>query len=186
MFIVQPSPVLTPVSTRCELENTLSWFNYWREPLTFDLLYQSTQTTTWDVGVITIFCWEIRPQRITVSWKDLSQNFGILLILTAVDRVSEVHLTAHDLRFRQFSPEGVFQLPQLTKKTKVGQSVKTSLPFMTVSPPLCCAMFVRVHVWKTHIEIPCGFDLTRPNRLLLSYTCIRPHEPTTSESLLVS
>ena len=35
-----------------------------------------------------------------------------------MDRVSEE--VSHDLRFRRFSPEGVFfQLPFLTKKTKV-------------------------------------------------------------------
>ena len=59
-----------------------------------------------------------------------------------MDRVSEGHSIVHDLRFKQFTPESEsIQLPQLTKKTKGGQNVKTSLPFMPVSLPLCCAMF---------------------------------------------
>jgi hypothetical protein len=49
----------------------------------------------------------------------------VLLALTSAERGSE--LIAHDLRFRRFHPEGVsFNLPELTKRVRVGKPLKTS------------------------------------------------------------
>ena len=61
-------------------------------------------STSWDVEVLLSFIKKLGPNE-SLSLKDLSQKSSILLALTTMDGVSEV--VAHDLRFRQFSPEGV-------------------------------------------------------------------------------
>ena len=63
-------------------------------------------STSWDV-ILLSFIEKLGPNE-SLSLKDLSQKLGILLALTAMDRVSEV--VAHELRFRQFSPERVFSV----------------------------------------------------------------------------
>ena len=90
-------------------------------------------STTWDVDPVLSFIGKLGPKE-SLSLKDLSLKLGFLLAVTSMDRVSEV--VSHDLRVRRFSPEGVsFQLPFLTKKTKVGQSLKTSfMPVFLVIP----------------------------------------------------
>ena len=96
-----------------------------------------------------------------------------------MDRVSEV--VSHDLRFRCFSLEGVsFQLSFLTKKTKVGQNLKTSFHASFPSNPnLCVVQCLQEYENRT---LPFRVvDPAKPNRLLLSH--IRPHKPITSETL---
>ena len=96
-----------------------------------------------------------------------------------MDRVSEV--VAHDLRFRQFSPEGVsFQLPELIKKTKVGQNLKTSFHASFPNNPNLCVVQCLQEYERRTLSFR-GFDPAKPNRLLLSY--IRSHKLITSETV---
>ena len=135
-------------------------------------------STTWDVDPVLSFIGKLDPNE-SLSLKDLSLKLGFLLAVTSMDRVSEV--VSHDLRFRRFSPEGVsFQLPFLTKKTKVGQSLKTSFHASFPSNPnLCVVQCLKEYETRT---LPFRVvDPARPNRLLLSY--IRHHKPITSDTL---
>ena len=78
-------------------------------------------SSTWDVSVVVSFVHSLGANE-SLSLKDLSQKLGLLLDLTAMERVSEV--VAHDLRYRCYIPEGVtFQLSVLTKKSRVGQNL---------------------------------------------------------------
>ena len=135
-------------------------------------------STTWDVDVLLSFIEKLGPNG-SLSPKDLSQKLGILLTLTAMHRVSEV--VAHDRRFRQFSPEGVsLQLPELIKKTKVGQNLKTSFHASFPNNPNLCVVQCLQEYERRTLSFR-GFDPAKPNRLFLSY--IRPHKLITSESL---
>ena len=85
----------------------------------------------------------------SLSLKDLYQKLGFLLALTAMERVSEV--VAHDLRYRRFYPEGVtFSLPDLTKKSRAGQSLKTSFhASFEENPNLCVVKCLKVYGHRT-------------------------------------
>ena len=94
-------------------------------------------------------------------------------------RVSEV--VSHDLRYRRFIPEGVtFALPDLTKKSRADQDVKTSFhASFEENPNLCVVKCLRVYEHRTSEFLP--LDPSKPNKLLLSY--IRPHKPISGASL---
>ena len=135
-------------------------------------------SATWDVGVVISFIDNLGPNE-SLRLKDLSQKLGILLALTAIERVSEV--VAHDLRYRRYSPEGVtFELPVLTKKSRVGQNLKSSFhASFPVNPSLCVVNCLKEYEKRTAQFRP--LDPAKPNKLLLSY--IKPHKPISSESL---
>ncbi|PFX27543.1 hypothetical protein AWC38_SpisGene7776 [Stylophora pistillata] len=110
---------------------------------------------------------------------DLSQKLGFLLALTAMERVSEI--VSHDLRYRRYLPKGVsFQLPDLTKKSSVGQNLKTSFHAgFQDNSNLCVVKCVKESETRTLRFRPS--DPSQPNKLVLSY--IRPHKPISSASL---
>jgi len=58
-----------------------------------------------------------------------------------MERVSEV--VSHDLRYRRYIPEGVtFALPDLTKKSRAGQDLKTSFHASFEENPNLCVVKV--------------------------------------------
>ena len=78
-------------------------------------------SSMWDVGVVLSFV-ESLGENDHLTLKDLSQKLGLLLALTAIERVSEV--IAHDQRYRHYSCDGLtFHLPELTKKSRVGSTL---------------------------------------------------------------
>ena len=80
--------------------------------------------TTWDVDTVIKYLGELGPNE-KLTLKQLSKKLVVLLALTSAERSSE--LIAHDLRFRQFHPEGVsFNLPEFTKGVRAGKPLKTS------------------------------------------------------------
>ena len=135
-------------------------------------------SSTWYVSLVVPFISGFGDND-CLSLKDLSQKLGFLLALTAMERVSEV--VSHDLRYRHFIPEGVnFALPDLTKKSRTGQDLKTSLhACFEEDPNLCVVKCFRVYEHRTSAFRP--LDPSKPNKLLLSY--IRPHKPTSGASL---
>ena len=66
-----------------------------------------------------------------------------------MERVSEV--VAHDLRYRRFHPEGVtFALPDLTKKSRAGQDLKTSFhASFDENHNLCVVKCLKVYEHRT-------------------------------------
>ena len=129
-------------------------------------------SSMWDVGAVLSFI-ESKGTNNNLTLKDLSQKLGMLLALTAIERVSEV--IAHDLRYRHYSQDGVmFHLPELTNKSKVGSTLKSSFHASFPSnPKLCVIECLREYEKRTS-----GFrpkDPSMPNRLLLSH--IKPHKP---------
>ena len=135
-------------------------------------------SSTWDVSLVVPFIDGLGVNE-SLSLKDLSQKLGFLLALTAMERVSEV--VSHDLRYRRFIPEGVtFALPDLTKKSRAGQGLKTSFhASFEENPNLCVVKCLKVYEHRTS-EFR-SLDPSKPNKLLLSY--IRPHKPITGASL---
>ena len=135
-------------------------------------------SSTWDVSLVVSFIDGLGVNE-SLSLKDLSQKLGFLLALTAMERVSEV--VSHDLRYRRFIPEGVtFALPDLTKKSRAGQGLKTSFhASFEENPNLCVVKCLKVYEHRTSEFRP--LDPSKPNKLLLSY--IRPHKPITGASL---
>ena len=111
--------------------------------------------------------------------KDLSQKLGFLLALTAMERVSEI--VSHDLRYRRYLPKGVsFQLPDLTKKSSVGQNLKTSFHAgFQDNSNLCVVKCLKEYETRTLRFRPS--DPSQPNKLVQSY--IRPHKPISSAFL---
>jgi len=74
---------------------------------------------------------------------------------------------SHDLRYRHFNPEGVtFALPDLTKKSRVGQDLKTSFHASFEENPNLWWLCLRVYEHCTS-EF-CPLDPSEPNKLLLS------------------
>ena len=135
-------------------------------------------SSTWDVSLVVSFIDGLGVNE-SLSLKDLSQKLGFLLALTAMERVSEV--VSHDLRYRRFHPEGVtFALPDLTKKSRAGQDLKTSFhTSFEENPNLCVVKCLKVYEHRTSEFRP--LDPSKPNKLLLSY--IRPHKPISGASL---
>lgn len=81
-------------------------------------------TQTWKVHQVTSYL-EGLGGNSELSLKQLSERLVVLLALTSAEKGSE--LAAHDLIFRRFYPEGVsVTLPQLTKKSCIGNPAKTS------------------------------------------------------------
>jgi hypothetical protein len=79
---------------------------------------------TWKVGTVIAFIRSLGKNE-NLDLKLLSFKLVVLLGLTAPDRSSD--LVKRDLRFRTFLPEGVsFELPGLSKTSKVGDSPKLS------------------------------------------------------------
>ena len=73
----------------------------------------------------------------SLSLKHLSEKLVVLLALTSADLSSE--LAAHDLRFRNFHPDGVqFNLPELTKSVRVGKNLKSSFRVIFPQDKLLC------------------------------------------------
>ena len=115
-----------------------------------------------------------------LSLKVLSQKLGVLLGLTSLERVSKI--VAHDLRFRRFLPEGVvFDLPDLTKKSRFQNSLKTSFHASFPSNPKLCVVNCLHEYEKRTKTFRSSPDNTKPNKLFLSY--IRPHKPISSDTL---
>ena len=135
-------------------------------------------SSTWDVSLVVSFIDGLGVNE-SLSLKDLSQKLGFLLALTAMERVSEV--VSPDLRYRRFHPEGVtFALPDLTKKSRAGQDLKTSFhASFEENPNLCVVKCLKVYEHRTSEFRP--LDPSKPNKLLLSY--IRPHKPISGASL---
>ena len=135
-------------------------------------------SSTWEVAKVVSFLDQLGSNG-SLSLKDLSQKLGLLLALTAMERESEV--IAHDLRYRQFSPEGViFHLPELTKKSRVGHDLKRSFHASFPSNTnLCVVDCLKEYERRTRLFRP--KDPTKPNKLLLSY--IKPYKPISTESL---
>ena len=129
-------------------------------------------SSMWDVGAVLSFI-ESKGTNNNLTLKDLSQKLGMLLALTAIERVSEV--IAHDLRYRHYSQDGVmFHLPELTKKSKVGSTLKSSFHASFPSNPKLCV----IECLREYEKRTLGFrpkDPSMPNRLLLSH--IKPHKP---------
>ena len=140
---------------------------------------QSRYSGTWVVGKV-VSCMDSLGPNNLLSLKVLSQKLGVLLGLTSLERVSEI--VAHDLRFRRFLPEGVvFDLPDLTKKSRFQNSLKTSFHASFPSnPKLCVVNCLHEYGKRTKNFRPLP-DESKPNKLLLSY--IRPHKPISSETL---
>lgn len=111
--------------------------------------------------------------------KLLSYKLVALLALTCPDRASG--LSARDLRFRQFLPDGVhFKLAELTKNIRVGQPPKTC--FHASYPDnllLCVCACLREYESRTHGWRPT--DPNQPDKLFLSY--VKPHKPVSSGTL---
>lgn len=135
-------------------------------------------SSTWDVSLVVSFIGGLGVNE-SLSLKDLSQKLGFLLALTSMERVSEV--VSHDLRYRCFIPEGVtFALPDLTKKSRAGQDLKTSFhASFEENPNLCVVKCLRVYEHCTSEFRP--LDPSKPSKLFLSY--IRPHKPISGASL---
>ena len=96
-----------------------------------------------------------------------------------MESVSEV--VSHDLRYRRFIPEVVtFVLPDLTKKYRAGQDLKTLFhASFEENPIICVVSCLRVYEHRTSELRP--LDPSKPNKFLLSY--IRPNKPITGASL---
>ena len=114
-----------------------------------------------------------------LSTKILSYKLVGLLALTAPDRASG--LAARDLRFRYMRPEGVeFKLPEVTKNTKPGESLKCCFHASFPDNNLLCVCKClaeyenRTAAWRST-------DPSKPNKLLLSY--IYPHKAVTSATV---
>ena len=98
----------------------------------------------------------------------------MLMALVEASRTSE--LGALDIRVQVFKPEGVlFRLPSLTKKRKVGAPPR-ELFFGAYLPEeqLCVVKTLREYEARTKLY-RCSGDLTKENRLLLSY--VKSHKP---------
>ena len=137
-----------------------------------------TYSSTWEVDKVVSFLDQLGPYG-SLSLKDLSQKLGLLLALTAMERVSEV--IAHDLRYRQILPEGViFHLSELTKKSRVGHDLKRSFhASFPCNTNLCVVDCLKEYERRTRLFRP--KDPTKPNKLLLSY--IKPYKSISAESL---
>ena len=112
------------------------------------------------------------------SMKLLSYKMLGLLALTAPDRASG--LTAHDLRYRFFYPEGVqFKLPDLTKTGRAGQELKTCFhASFPENEHLCVCKCLLEYECRTLQWRPT--DQSKPNKLFLSHICRnKPVSPAT-------
>ena len=79
----------------------------------------------------------------SLSLKQLSRKFALLLTLTSAERGSA--LVAHDLRFMKYHPEGVeFNLSKFNKSFRVGTSLR--YPSMPAFPRI--SFFVLVNVLR--------------------------------------
>lgn len=96
-----------------------------------------------------------------------------------MERVSEV--VSHDLRYRCFIPEGVtFALPDLTKKSRAGQDLKTSFhASFEENPNLCVVKCLRVYEHCTSEFRP--LDPSKPSKLF--YHTFAPNKPISGASL---
>ena len=140
---------------------------------------QPRYSGTWDVGKVLFFLDSLGPNNLR-SLKVLSQKSGVLLGLTSMERVSEI--VAHNLRFRRFLPEGVvFDLPDLIKKSRFQNSLKTSFHASFPSNPKLCVVYCLHEYEKRTKNFRPSPDNSEPNKLLLSH--IRPHKPISSETL---
>ena len=135
-------------------------------------------SSAWEVDKIVSFVDQLGPNG-SLSLKDLSKKLGLLLALTAMERVSEV--IAHDLRYRQILPEGViFHLPELTKKSRIGHDLQRSFhASFPCNTNLCVVDCFKEYERRTRLFRP--KDPTKLNKLLLSY--IKPYKPISAESL---
>ncbi|KAK2564249.1 hypothetical protein P5673_012496 [Acropora cervicornis] len=85
-----------------------------------------------------------------------------------MERVSEV--ISHDLRYRRFIPEGVtFALPDLTKKSRTGQDLKTSFHACFEENPNLCV-----------VNIPSLGSIKTQQTFIILHS---PHKPISSASL---
>ena len=137
-------------------------------------------TQTWKVHQVTSYL-EGLGDNSELSLKQLSGKLVVLLALTSAERGSE--LAAHDLRFRRFYPEGVsFTLPQLTKKSCVGNPTKTSFhASLPCNARLCPIECLREYEKRTEAFQPNASNANVSNKLFVSY--IRPHRPVSSSTL---
>ena len=134
---------------------------------------------TWDVQKALTYMDSLGSNDL-LSLKILSLKLGLLLALTSMERVSEI--VAHDLRYRRFTPDGVvFDLPELTKKSRFHQGPKASFHVSFPDNPKLCVVDGLKEYEKRTEPFRANSERSKPNKLLLSY--IRPHRPISSESL---
>ena len=117
-------------------------------------------SSTWDVATVISFVDHLGPNK-DLSLKNLSKKLGLLLALTAMERVSEV--VTHDLRYRYFSPEEVtFQLTELTKKSRVGHGLKSSFhASFPNNSRLCVVEYLKEYEHRTlHFDLQSHPSLT--------------------------
>ena len=105
--------------------------------------YQSV----WNVGVVTGHI-QSQLQLTDLPLKELSKRLVVLLALSNASRSSDLH--ALDLRFRQFTPEGViFRIPGLTKTRRSGPPKEAFFAKFTDDEALCPVETLKVYKEKT-------------------------------------
>ena len=92
-------------------------------------------------------------------------------------------MAPHDLRFRRFYPEGVsFTLPQLTKKSCIGNPAKASFHAnLPSNAKLCPIERLREYGKCTEAFRPNASNANISNKLFVSY--IHPQRPVSSSTL---
>ena len=89
----------------------------------------------WDVNTV-ISHIDAMPSNEYLSLKELSGKLAMLMALCNADRSSD--LTALDLKFRQYSSEGVtFTIPGLTKTRRSGQPIRSTYPSFPHNTKIC-------------------------------------------------
>jgi len=132
-------------------------------------------TQTWKVHQV-IISLEGLCANAKLSLKQLSWKLVVLLALTSAEWGSE--LAGRDLRFTCFYPEGVcFTLPQLTKKSCIGNPAKTSFH---ASLPSDALLNVSYYEKCTEASRPNASDAKISNKIFVSY--IRLHRPVSSST----
>ena len=161
-------------------------FNVGQHPLVVQLLKgihnsrppMPRNINTWDVEKVTQYLASLGPNE-QLTLKQLSKKLVVLLALSSAERGSE--LTAHDLRYRRFHPEGVsFNFPELTKGVRVGKPLKTSFHASFPLNELLCPCLCLKEYEKRTKPFRQSSE-TKPNKLFLSVN--RPHKPIDSGTL---
>ncbi|PFX21005.1 hypothetical protein AWC38_SpisGene14530 [Stylophora pistillata] len=134
---------------------------------------------TWDVQKASSYMASLGTNDL-LTLKILSLKLGLLLALTSMERVSET--VSHYLRYRRLTPDGVvFDLSELTKKSRFHQGPKASFHASSPdNPKLCVVDCLKEYEGGTE-PLRAHSERSKANKLLLSY--IRPHRPISSESL---
>ena len=135
--------------------------------------YQSV----WNVGVV-IRHIQSQSQLTDLPLKEVSKRLVVLLALSNASRSSDLH--ALDLRFRQFTPEGVtFRIPGLTKTRRSGPPKEAFFAKFADDEALCPVKTLKVYEERTTMLR--AVDPTEPAPLLISFR--KPHKPVSSASI---